>query len=1664
MVTCPPGHYCESGINTQVIEQGLNYYDLRSKKLYTNSDHWIERGQGLDTDNSTHYKQSFIPQCIKQYLSQDLGDSPPKPCPNGYFCTLAAKSILPLVRNYQYPIPCFSGYLCDPTDGESFNNTKACAAGMFCPSEYSGDFCKSLNGSCVICECPQGYHCPFQNMNSPTKCEAGTYQDKCGQTTCIPCAAGFYCDEIGTENITVFMKLCPPGYSCPKGLKDKSLCVPGTYNPYFGQAKCLPCPRGYYCFTEGLEKTTICDPGYMCHMEGMDIAQSCQTGYYCIEGVSYFDKINNTCPDGETCPIICPPGHKCVSGSSVPTECSEGTYQPNSGQSQCLECEPGYFCPNTSLSSMVPCTAGYFCNISGLAAPFGQCPSGFYCLEGTISSTSTATRKLELFECDTEELYGDVLPKEPIPCPISTYCSVGTASGLLDSADGPKKCSSGYFNDRCAQGTCQKCPDGFYCPDTGMQAPLLCPLGTYRSGLSINCEPCPVGTWANDKQGLQSKSECTPCPAGYYCDKTGTDTMDSMKVCTSGFYCEAGTSKPVEGCPQGYFCPAGTKSKDEVKLYKCPPGYYCPEQTVITPENFSKCKSNLLLCEAGKKCPINKFCPLGTNSSVPDCPEGTVSAVQTQDISECEKDLNAIEKIYKSINILDIQTNQGFDYLKAEPLQFLYFEWNTSNYPKGNIPNDYVPFIYISETDNKIPFVQQESYKPTFRIPLALKSSTFISTSKKNFKFIIHCHKVSTISFSVDVLNGLYSASKYIDMIKNSIKLISVNTTARNVDSSFVIALARVSSNYFDEPSNLAFHGVLTDVAEDFSSIKMGFVQEVSVSFLSSLEEDDEADYFPQNSKKLWEELDYTQNLYPLEYLPYISDCDGFGAYVPIYELYNHENCSFVSKDKTVTVQILNPGQVPNGDHCDIKFTCRIHEKLDSSGKPWFSAYELSKANIFYITRPQLIGVEYDKAVPGTSEKENKFSLDYYGSGNLIEVKAYRGTATYTSGMIPRKVKLLLEYYQKTILDKEILRAGIYFSEFDSSTENRDYEFSFELQILGWRDCLDLFAFEEYLYYTFVILICLLIFLTVVSFWLINYIKSTILPRPSLKVGLYIKYSFRAFTGVIQAAVPVFGVLLSFYYGLINTNILKQITGDYDDLYPISLSNVNDSTRITKYMNGRLGTCILILGWYMVWKTTTLLFPPILKSPNPKDLPSLNSKNQKMSSLYIFSTLQVLIFCCCSFQFAKSAVFLEYQTLFLIVFKIINSRIVGNLRATLKDNLYILPFFGALSLNTTLITVKVGAFTAFLTGYLTNVAIKIFKRTFVEPYRIQIMNQVLRIKKRFKLTGNDVVQSLPFKDRVYIEQINDLGANSMELVASVLFPAMIIFNFIFYNELKLTISKSFLKYFVVFSSIQAFAEVGYDVFLNNAIECKTGRLLSEKIVELKEIFDSRETDWALSSALPHSGRSLTPELDNLLRFGFSSQYFLTMTVGILAIILQVYGIDFWMISSYNPFKDSVTLVLVFLIPLIILISEKLLILTLNLVFKRKQKSESETGREFYEEIRYFVLQELEENGASSKYEMVVKAFARAVYDKYHTFVQEKQRKAAVARFLKNIEELGTVGKIALEEVKNLYELPLPKVRMRIEHLKLPKRESVLNKLKKKNGYWSPFLVYPWKAD
>ncbi|KAL8434921.1 hypothetical protein ACSSS7_002808 [Eimeria intestinalis] len=206
------------------------------------------------------------------------------------------------------------------------------------------------------------------------------------------------------------------------------------------------------------------------------------------------------CPSLSLTPEACPTGHFCPWGSTEPTPCFAGTFNPHKeggDTSACLLCIRGYICAAEGLGDL---------------GSEHQCPAGHYCLEGSQS---------------------------PIPCPPGTYteargssseaecslCPAGAYCPEEGSAKPGPTCPEGHV---CPAGTAvpRKCLQGTWCP-AGSGVAQQCPAGAVCPPGSVAPQPCPVGSYCPP-----DKSEPIKCPAGYMGSQDRSDTTTLESGCT----------------------------------------------------------------------------------------------------------------------------------------------------------------------------------------------------------------------------------------------------------------------------------------------------------------------------------------------------------------------------------------------------------------------------------------------------------------------------------------------------------------------------------------------------------------------------------------------------------------------------------------------------------------------------------------------------------------------------------------------------------------------------------------------------------------------------------------------------------------------------------------------------------------------------------------------------------------------------------------------------------------------------------------------------------------------------------------------------------------------------------------------------------------------------
>eukprot|EP00118_Oscarella_pearsei_P024287 m.302953 g.302953 ORF g.302953 m.302953 type:complete len:234 (+) comp40832_c0_seq1:6749-7450(+) len=187
------------------------------------------------------------------------------PCPGGQYCDGLG---LPRPRGL-----CDAGFFCRekafspaPPEGPTGG---VCPRGGYCPE-----------GSAVQANCPVGTYGNSTGNKAPedcTSCDPGFYC--AGDNNPFPtgpCDPGHYCTgraDRPTQHVT------PPGFFTVAGAVQPSPCQPGTFQGALGQSECIECLPGFFCDLQNMTIGSTCSVGHYCP-GGNVIATPCPNGTY----------------------------------------------------------------------------------------------------------------------------------------------------------------------------------------------------------------------------------------------------------------------------------------------------------------------------------------------------------------------------------------------------------------------------------------------------------------------------------------------------------------------------------------------------------------------------------------------------------------------------------------------------------------------------------------------------------------------------------------------------------------------------------------------------------------------------------------------------------------------------------------------------------------------------------------------------------------------------------------------------------------------------------------------------------------------------------------------------------------------------------------------------------------------------------------------------------------------------------------------------------------------------------------------------------------------------------------------------------------------------------------------------------------------------------------
>ncbi|CAM9176752.1 unnamed protein product, partial [Choristocarpus tenellus] len=419
------------------------------------------------------------------------------------------------------------------------------------------------------------------------QCDETTADDTEGRTSCV-------CRRVsgGAMDITALFFNTTSG-TCQNVTKDfspsaEASLAASTYTR-FRQYECEP---GFFCL-EGVRFP--CPPGrygMQSQEENPLCFGECRAGWYCPEGSTSATQIpcgapSLFCPRGSAAPQLAGPG-TFTSGDFNPDLGSLSTEHGGAFRASRHVCPKGFFCPGDG--QRYKCPAGTYAMEEGLdsEACSGPCAAGYYCPEGSTSSTA--------HKCGGVGMY----------CPEGSGAPTAVLEGFYGLHTGPEAGLKAALDTLNMTHSGQVlCEPGHYC-NGGMK--FQCDEGTFQ--------------W---EYGILSQDQCLPCKAGYFCPSYPADpslNADENECGGEDFFCPTRSAGPTP-VDAGYFTVGGVSNTTRVAQVICEPGHYCSGGLRYPcPGGRYGATRGLHESTCSGYCPKGMACPEGTTEPKA-CEEGT---------------------------------------------------------------------------------------------------------------------------------------------------------------------------------------------------------------------------------------------------------------------------------------------------------------------------------------------------------------------------------------------------------------------------------------------------------------------------------------------------------------------------------------------------------------------------------------------------------------------------------------------------------------------------------------------------------------------------------------------------------------------------------------------------------------------------------------------------------------------------------------------------------------------------------------------------------------------------------------------------------------------------------------------------------------------------------
>nr|CCA19102.1 conserved hypothetical protein [Albugo laibachii Nc14] len=560
-----------------------------------------------------------------------------------------------------------------------------------------------------------------------------------------------------------------------------------------------------------------------------------------------------------------------------------------------------------------------------------------------------------------------------------------------------------------------------------------------------------------------------------------------------------------------------------------------------------------------------------------------------------------------------------------------------------------------------------------------------------------------------------------------------------------------------------------------------------------------------QHTDNWWDTHLNESSYMTIPYLPFFSNCRGYGSHVSISKLVeSHPDCKLVPYNQTIFVDQYpwEKQLIPVADTCllvdkakkerGISLDCIFDENLEGGAS--LTRWKDHSVN------PHM---ESNLLDWGRSSQISKL----IGSGDLIAVQV--GKAAGLQSAIPQEVYLTMTYYQISPGRKRIVTAEINFGRLCTPTRSAKilskmsaigiaqcplnaatgslHSAEYVLQIiwkpLDWFELMNGFQFSAHVYLILFLFVGLLTAFMGFAVWIINrcLTKSQNPPRFRFQQLLWNIFASPSY-GVILATIPILivcGVVYAWWHGFTSEDSVTEpikasfesIPGDYT--YQKALTQ----EQITLYKRGRVGTCFFVTGIYILVLGASLLIPHTLdtqpgddayreayadsadkKTSKPDEMEGKN-ENELWKPIawkranFLLISVSFIVGLLIIWEFSYSSLFTKHIYLFLVLFKFIRGVIEAFLRKILNERLLVVPFLVVLATTEVMIVTAASEFIQFTIFYYFSLGLSLAERLYLAHF-FQKLGVVLPSLAR-RLFGNRKLASKTANDDENDQQVKE---------------------------------------------------------------------------------------------------------------------------------------------------------------------------------------------------------------------------------------------------------------------------------------------------------------------